>query len=84
MHVGVAVGTPTIGIFGPEPVDVWFPYTAEEGHTAMFKQLFCSPCRTTSCYRKGEEYLECLTLVSVREVVAAVDRALSLQGRQSR
>lgn len=84
MHVGVAVGTPTIGIFGPEPVDVWFPYPAEEGHTPVFKQLFCSPCRTTSCYRKGDERLECLTLLSVREVFAAVDRALNLQRRQSR
>ena len=76
MHIGVAVGTKTIGIFGPEPTEVWFPYDPAKGHLAMFKKLFCSPCRTTSCYREGDGYLECMKQVSVGEVFDAVRERL--------
>lgn len=72
MHIGVAVGAKTIGIFGPEPTEIWFPYKKENGHIPMFKKIFCSPCRTTSCFRPGNEYLECMKLISVDEVYHAV------------
>lgn len=76
MHIGVAVGTKTIGIFGPEPIEIWFPYDRNEGHLPMFKKIPCSPCRTTSCYRRGEEYLECMKLITVDEVFTAVKERL--------
>ena len=72
MHVGVAVGAKTIGIFGPEPVEIWFPYDKNKGHLPMFKKIFCSPCRTTKCFRQGSEYMECMQLISVKEVFSAV------------
>lgn len=72
MHIGVAVGAKTIGIFGPEPIEIWFPYDRNEGHLPMFKKLFCSPCRTTSCFRQGSEYMECMKLITVEEVFNAV------------
>ena len=31
MHLGPAVGAPTIGIFGPSEPEIWFPYRAEKG-----------------------------------------------------
>lgn len=76
MHIGVAVGTKTIGIFGPEPVEIWFPYDRQDGHLAMFKKIPCSPCRTTSCFRSGDEYLECMKLITVDEVFRAVKERL--------
>ncbi|MDP1677581.1 MAG: glycosyltransferase family 9 protein [Bacteroidota bacterium] len=76
MHIGVAVGTKTIGIFGPEPIEIWFPYDRNEGHLPMFKKLFCSPCRTTSCFRQGNEYMECMKLITVDEVYKAVRERL--------
>ena len=76
MHIGVAVGVKTIGIFGPEPVEVWFPYDRKEGHLPMFKKIFCSPCRTTRCFRQGDEVLECMKLISVDEVFNAVKERL--------
>ncbi len=76
MHIGVAVGAKTIGIFGPEPVEIWFPYDRNDGHLPMFKKIFCSPCRTTSCFRKGEETLECMKLITVDEVFSAVKERL--------
>ncbi|HAP35307.1 MAG TPA: hypothetical protein DCQ28_04960 [Bacteroidetes bacterium] len=76
MHIGVAVGTKTIGIFGPEPIEIWFPYDRNEGHLPMFKKLFCSPCRTTSCFREGNETMECMKLITVEEVFKAVRERL--------
>ncbi len=76
MHIGAAVRTKTIGIFGPEPVEIWFPYEKKDGHLPMFKKLPCSPCRATSCFRIGEEYLECMTLITVDEVFTAVKERL--------
>ncbi len=35
MHIAVAVGTPTIGLFGPSRPEIWFPYSKEEGHVAL-------------------------------------------------
>jgi ADP-heptose:LPS heptosyltransferase len=81
MHIGVGVGTPTVGIFGPEPVEIWFPYPAVDGHTAMFTKLACSPCRTTQCYRTGTEYLECMQKISAAEVVSAVLKGISRRSR---
>jgi len=72
MHIAVAVGTPTVGIFGPEPEEVWFPYSESEGHRAIRKNIWCSPCRTTKCFRGADDYLECMKLVTVSEVYEAV------------
>lgn len=76
MHIAVAAGTKTIGIFGPEPEEVWFPYSNDEGHLALRKRIWCSPCRKTSCFRTGGDYLECMTLISVEEVFNEVRKRL--------
>lgn len=72
MHIGVAVGTKTIGIFGPEPPEIWFPYSPEEGHLSLFTKLPCSPCRTTQCHRAPGEEMECMRLITADTVVQAV------------
>ncbi len=76
MHIGVAVGTKTLGIFGPEPIEIWFPYDTTKGHLSFFQKLSCSPCRTTQCFRTGDEYLECMKLISARTVFDAVKERL--------
>ncbi len=68
MHIGVAVDAKTIGIFGPEPTEIWFPYDRSKGHIPLFKKLHCSPCRTTRCLRDATGYLECMRLITVDEV----------------
>jgi ADP-heptose:LPS heptosyltransferase len=76
MHIGVAVGTKTIGIFGPEPVQVWFDYAASGGHTPLFKKIECSPCRVTACFREGDHFMECMKLIRVEEVFGEVKKRL--------
>jgi ADP-heptose:LPS heptosyltransferase len=78
MHIGVAVGTKTIGIFGPEPVEVWFSYYEERGHKALFKKIECSPCRVTSCFREGEHFMECMKFITVKEVFEEVKKRILL------
>ncbi len=76
MHIGVAVGTKTIGIFGPEPVEIWFPYDRNAGHLPMFTPLPCSPCRTTRCHRSDEGFMECMKLITPDMMFAVVKERL--------
>jgi ADP-heptose:LPS heptosyltransferase len=49
MHVGPAVGTPTIGIFGPGEPEIWFPYGRP--HEALHREIGCSHCGLDDCGR---------------------------------
>ncbi|MEB3330395.1 MAG: glycosyltransferase family 9 protein [Candidatus Sericytochromatia bacterium] len=75
MHVGVAVGTPTVAIFGPtDPAKLLPPETP---HTAVVRAgLACRPClwdrRQTSC-----DALTCLQEIGVEDVATAVARTLA-------
>ncbi len=81
MHIGVAAGTPTIGIFGPGEEDIWFPYPAAEGHTPLRHDVSCHPCHLDFCNREGALFMECMTGLQIDRVVAAVDRALQCAPR---
>jgi lipopolysaccharide heptosyltransferase II len=79
LHIAVAVGTPTVGLFGPGEERIWFPYPSGGGHRALRKDVPCHPCHLDTCNRTGTGYRECMELLSVEEVAGAVARAL--QGR---
>ncbi len=84
MHIAVAVNTPTIGIFGPGEENVWFPYQLpyyedSAGHIPLRKDVFCHPCHLNVCNRDGNGYMECMKLLSVREVFEEVKKRLSLK-----
>ncbi len=70
MHMAVAAGTPTIGIFGPGEENIWFPYG--KPHIAVRKNVPCHPCHLDYCNRQGTEYMECMKLLSVEDVFQAV------------
>jgi ADP-heptose:LPS heptosyltransferase len=77
MHIAAAVGTPTIGLFGPGEENIWFPYTpafpgGAPKHIALRKDVPCHPCHLNVCNRTGNEYMECMKLLSVNEVFNAV------------
>jgi ADP-heptose:LPS heptosyltransferase len=79
MHIAVAVGTKTIGIFGPGQENIWFPYAppyydSSAGHIALRKDVPCHPCHLDFCNRDGEGYMECMKLLSVREVFEEVSK----------
>lgn len=69
MHIAAAVGTATIGLFGPGEENIWFPYAREAGHIALRKNVPCHPCHLDFCNRAGDGYMECMKLLSVDEVL---------------
>jgi heptosyltransferase-2 len=81
MHISVAVGTKTIGIFGPGEEDTWFPYRppfypADCGHKALRKDVQCHPCHLNKCNRSGSEYMECMNLLQVEDVMKEIPNLL--------
>ena len=72
MHVGVAVGVPTIGLFGSSNPH----WTGPRGgrHEALWGNVSCSPCYRRACVR-GRDY-GCLDALTVDRVTAAVGTAV--------
>ena len=83
MHIAVAVGTKTIGIFGPGEENIWFPYDHAAGHAALRKPVPCHPCHLDFCNRAGEGFMECMKLLSVGEVCAEVERIVDALQRDA-
>ncbi len=77
MHIAAAVGTPTIGIFGPGEENIWFPYSSSDGHVALRKDVPCHPCHLDFCNRDGDGYMECMKLLTVADVFSAAHRAMN-------
>ena len=59
MHVAAAVGTRTIGIFGRNEPERFFPYLETEGHRSVYAKVWCSPCHRDEC-----DHLSCLRAIS--------------------
>lgn len=79
MHIAAAVGTPTIGLFGPGEENIWFPYAAANGHTALRKDVPCHPCHLDFCNREADGYMECMKLLTVREVFDVAEKSLHVK-----
>jgi lipopolysaccharide heptosyltransferase II len=65
MHVGPAVGTPTLGIFGPGEPEVWFPY--DKPHRFFFAEVPCSHCALDSC-----GFMACMKALSALDAARLV------------
>jgi len=74
MHIGAAMGVPTLAVFGPANPVRWGPYGPE--HRVVRLDLDCSPClfmgKLGKCPR---QYLECLQ-VPVDAVVRTAEEML--------
>jgi lipopolysaccharide heptosyltransferase II len=64
MHIGPAVGTPTLGIFGPSEPEVWFPYGAP--HRVFYAEVPCAHCGLDAC-----PLMACLKNITPQEVARA-------------
>jgi lipopolysaccharide heptosyltransferase II len=65
MHVSVAVGTPTVGVFGSAEPEVWFPYEGAGPYAAACVPITCRPCHSHVC-----SHLSCLHKLTVERVEA--------------
>ena len=79
MHISAAVGTPTIGIFGPSEPDIWFPYEENLGHVSLHRDVPC--CHKDFCELKGDEYLRCMKAIKPEEVFETINEVLNEERR---
>lgn len=49
MHLSVALGRPTVGVFGPTESDIWFPYEGEGPFAVATLKEECAPCHRHEC-----------------------------------
>jgi 3-deoxy-D-manno-octulosonic-acid transferase/heptosyltransferase-1 len=72
MHLGAAVGTPVVALFGPTAPWRTGPYG--EGHVVLRAGVSCSPCFSKSCKTTEVERMACMNRITVEQVVEAVAR----------
>ena len=72
LHIAAAVGTPTVGIFGPSSPVSWAP--AGRQHLIIQKNLPCVPCRQKGCH--NSEKSNCLDELTLEEIRAGVESHL--------
>lgn len=65
MHVGPAVGTPTLGIFGPGEPEIWFPYALPHG--TLYVEVPCSHCGLDEC-----PLMACMDHLDAKQVASRV------------
>lgn len=74
LHLAVAVGTPTVGLFGPSQKEIWFPYETAKGHVAVDLTIDCRPCHKNFC---PLQHLNCQKQLLPLRVLPAVWHALN-------
>lgn len=75
MHVAAAVGTPVVALFGPTSAIRTGPYG--KIHTVLTHDVSCRPCFSRVCRHSPQ--IECLTAITVEDVVKAARHVLSSQ-----
>lgn len=71
MHIGAAVGTPVVALFGPSAP--WRTGPFGQNHTVLRAEIPCSPCLKKNCQQDHD----CMTLIGVDQVVAAAKSLLA-------
>jgi heptosyltransferase-3 len=73
MHLAAALGVPTVALFGPSSELAWGPWNVEQ--RVVTTTHSCRPCGVDGC--GGSKVSECLTLLGVEPVYAAVQELLA-------
>jgi lipopolysaccharide heptosyltransferase II len=72
MHLSVAVGTPTVGIFGSAEPDIWFPYEAFGPYAPLYVPIECRPCHQHVCPLGHTDCLQRISAGMAAEKLRAV------------
>lgn len=74
MHIAAAIGTPTMGIFGPTSPYLWAPLNGLAATVLQTKsRLACQPCQRTVCTMNDHR---CMRDIPAAEMVDTVQRVL--------
>ena len=74
LHVAAAIGTPTIGIFGPTSPWLWAPLNPLAAIIETRTEVPCRPCHKPTCRLLHHR---CMRDISTAQLLPAVRRALS-------
>ncbi|QQO17180.1 lipopolysaccharide heptosyltransferase II [Bradyrhizobium diazoefficiens] len=78
MHIAAALGTPTMGIFGPTSPYLWAPLNGLAATVVQDKSvLSCQPCQRTVCKMNDHR---CMRDIAAAEVVGIAERVLAEAG----
>jgi lipopolysaccharide heptosyltransferase II len=77
LHVAAALGTPTIGIFGPTSPWHWAPLNPLAAVIETRTELPCRPCHKPSCRLRHHR---CMRDIPAAQVLEAVERAVAAVG----
>ena len=79
MHIAAAMGTPTVGIFGPSGDREWGPWDNDGGHRHRIVASLthaCRPCGRAGC--DDSKVSDCLVTLPVAQVLAACEQLLAI------
>jgi heptosyltransferase II len=71
MHIAAALGTPTMGIFGPTSPHLWAPLNGLAATVQTKTELACQPCQRTICTMNDHR---CMRDISASEVASIVQQ----------
>ena len=74
MHIAAAIGTPTIGIFGPTSPYLWAPLNGLAATVLTKTQLSCQPCQRTICTMNDHR---CMRDIAASDVVDIAQQVLA-------
>jgi heptosyltransferase-2 len=77
MHIAAALGTPTMGIFGPTSPYLWAPLNGLAATVQTKTVLACQPCQRTVCTMNDHR---CMRDIPASDVVAIAKRVLEQAG----
>jgi heptosyltransferase-2 len=77
MHIAAAIGTPTMGIFGPTSPYLWAPLNGLAATVQTKTPPPCEPCQRTICTMNNHA---CMRTIAASEVVAIAERVLADAG----
>jgi len=72
LHLSVALGIPTVGVFGPTEPEIWFPYAGRGAYALATLRAECAPCHKHEC-----EGLECLRRLAPEAVFERLEAVLT-------
>ena len=70
-HLAVALGVPTVTVFGPTHPTTWHPPSGPH-RVVLARGLACLHCNANHCPLPGERFHRCMRDVTVEDVVRAV------------
>jgi heptosyltransferase-2 len=72
MHIAAAVGTPTIGIFGPTSPQLWGPLNPLAATVQTKTIVPCQPCHRPVCTMNNHACMRDIPADDVAEIIQSV------------